>query len=246
MSASGWPMNTSIRAPGFPVDAEQRFKIGPRARSAYLNVIRAADLLDPAGARLARVGITRDASAGRTATIAFALEYPLRGGRIEERVILSETADGLQPVELERSVLHSTGRRVRHELVDFTDRTIPLPPSTYPEVLLPFLLGWTPFDGKTRSVFAWITDRFIARVRYRSTGRQTIGLASRKVEAVEVVMFPDFNDWVRLGSWLSRLVSPFIPKYHMWYRPEPPHALLRFEGSYGPPGAPEIVLELDA
>ena len=239
-------MNTPIRAPEYPVDAEQRFTIGPRARPAYFNVIRAADLLDPATDRRARVAITRDAEAAAGPTIAFALEYPLRGGRIEERVILSETADGLQVVELERSVLDRADRRVRHERVDFADRTIPLPPSTYPEVLLPFLLGWTPFDGKTRSIFAWITDRFIARVRYRSTGRQTIGLASGKVEAVEVVMFPDFNDWVRLGSWLSRLVSPFIPKYHMWYRPEPPHALLRFEGSYGPPGAPEIVLELDA
>jgi hypothetical protein len=239
-------MNTPIRAPEYPVDAEQRFTIGPRARPAYFNVIRAADLLDPATDRRARVAITRDAEAAAGPTIAFALEYPLRGGRIEERVILSETADGLQVVELERSVLDRADRRVRHERVDFADRTIPLPPSTYPEVLLPFLLGWTPFDGKTRSIFAWITDRFIARVRYRSTGRQTIELASGKVEAVEVVMFPDFNDWVRLGSWLSRLVSPFIPKYRMWYRPEPPHALVKFEGSYGPPGAPEISLELDA
>jgi len=238
-------MNTSIRAPEFPVDAEQRFKIGPRAKPAYFNVIRAADLLDASSDRLALVGISRVAAAGGS-TITLTLEYPLRGGRIEERVMLSEAGDGLQPVELERSVHDKTERRVRHELVDLSDRTIPLPPGTYPEVFLPFLLGWTPFDGKSRSVFAWITDRFIARVRYRSTGRQTIELAGKKAEAVEVVMFPDFNDWVRLGSWLSRLVSPFIPKYRMWYRPEPPHALVKFEGSYGPPGAPEIVLELDS
>jgi hypothetical protein len=31
----------------------------------------------------------------------------------------------------------------------------------------------------------------------------------------------------------------------MWFaqRPGKPHDLVRFEGSYGPPGAPEIVLE---
>jgi hypothetical protein len=64
-----------------------------------------------------------------------------------------------------------------------------------------------------------------------------------KRDAIEVVMYPDLNDWVRLGSVLSRLAKPFIPKYHMWFSPESPHDLLRFEGPYGPPGAPEIVLE---
>jgi len=40
------------------------------------------------------------------------------------------------------------------------------------------------------------------------------------------------------------MVYPFVPKYRMWFAPKPPHTVLRFEGPYGPPGAPEIVLEL--
>ena len=47
--------------------------------------------------------------------------------------------------------------------------TIPLPEAVYPEVTLPFLLRWQPFDGKTRDLFAWINDRFVARVDKGST-----------------------------------------------------------------------------
>jgi hypothetical protein len=49
---------------------------------------------------------------------------------------------------------------------------------------------------------------------------------------------------VKMPSILNKLAKPFLPKYHMWYEAKAPHRLLRFEGPYGPPGAPEIVLEL--
>lgn len=48
---------------------------------------------------------------------------------------------------------------------------------------------------------------------------------------------------MHLGKVLTKLARPFVPKYPMWFDPEPPHALLRFEGPFGPPGAPEVVME---
>jgi hypothetical protein len=57
-------------------------------------------------------------------------------------------------------------------------------------------------------------------------------------------MYPDLNDWVPLGAVLTRLAKPLLPKYHMWYERKSPYKLARFEGPYGPPGAPELVLEL--
>ena len=49
-----------------------------------------------------------------------------------------------------------------------------------------------------------------------------------------------------VGTIVTKLIKPFLPKYHMWFAPSAsgPHTLVRFEGSYGRPGAPEIVLEL--
>ncbi len=57
-------------------------------------------------------------------------------------------------------------------------------------------------------------------------------------------MFPDLNDWIPLSGLVTRLAWPFLPKYHMWYEEDTLHRLVRFEGPYGPPGAPEMVLEL--
>ena len=57
-------------------------------------------------------------------------------------------------------------------------------------------------------------------------------------------MYPDLNDWVPMGAMLSTLARPFLPKYHMWFDETSPHRVVRFEGPYGPPGAPEVLLEL--
>ena len=120
------------------------------------------------------------------------------------------------------------------------------------ETLLPFLLRGIPLDGQRRSLYAWICDRFVAKVYYEVAHRErSISVPGGRFDAHEVVMYPDLNDWVKLGSVLTRLAKPFLPKYHMWFAPGPlghkgAHTLVRFEGPYGPPGAPEIVLELAA
>ena len=59
-------------------------------------------------------------------------------------------------------------------------------------------------------------------------------------------MYPDLNDWVPLGSMLTTLAKPLLPKYHMWFEEAAPHRVIRFEGAYGPPGAPELILELES
>ncbi len=43
---------------------------------------------------------------------------------------------------------------------------------------------------------------------------------------------------------LETLAKPLLPKYRMWFEVAKPNRVVRFEGPYGPPGAPEIVLEL--
>jgi len=128
----------------------------------------------------------------------------------------------------------------------YQDTSPKLPEATYPETMLPFLLRGHPLDSQRRSLYAWICDRFVAKVYYEvHKHRASIKVPAGKFEATEVVMYPDINDWVHLGSIITKMIKPFLPKYHMWFveRGRGPHELVRFEGSYGPPGAPEIVLE---
>ncbi|HEX3771861.1 MAG TPA: hypothetical protein VHV30_13385, partial [Polyangiaceae bacterium] len=146
---------------------------------------------------------------------------------------------------MRRQVFDVAGRLVRNEEVpDFRHDALGLPHSTYPEVALPFLLAWLPLDGQRRSVYAWINDRFIAKVYVEVEGRKTIHIGGTPHETIEVIMYPDLNDWIPMGAMITRMIKPFVPKYKMWYAREAPHRLVRFEGPYGPPGAPEVVLEI--
>jgi hypothetical protein len=136
---------------------------------------------------------------------------------------------------------HGEGRKKE---IDFQQSPFPLPPATYPEVLLPFLLRGQPWDGQRRILYSWTSDRFVARVYYENREQVVIDTPAGRIATVLVWMYPDLNDWVSLGSMLTRLAKPLLPRYQMWFEVAPPHRLARFEGSYGPPGAPEIVIEL--
>jgi hypothetical protein len=176
---------------------------------------------------------------------ALTVQMPVASGVFAERCDFAITPR-FRPVTLERS-LRQGERVVREERADFSGPVPKLPDATYPETMLPFLLRGHPLDGERRSLHAWICDRFVAKVYYEVHKKRTsIRVPAGRFETTEIVMYPDINDWVKLGSVITTLIKPFLPKYHMWFEPSArgPHKLVRFEGSYGPPGAPEIVLEL--
>jgi hypothetical protein len=217
------------------------YRTRARPKRSFHTVLDAADLV--VDGEVTRVALEGGADGGVTLSV----DVPLRGGRIDDRVVMARTAGaGLSVQRLERRVITTEGATSRHELVDFASSTHELPACTYVEVSTPFLLGAQPFDGKLRSLYAWICDRFVAKVYYESRGVSRIAVPAGQIEAREVIMYPDLNDWVKLPSIITKLSKPFLPKYHMWYEAEAPHKLVRFEGPYGPPGAPEILLELDA
>jgi len=238
-------MNTLLPAPEHDPTADLRYWIVPLPKPRYWNPVPADKIIADGEDKITQLHIARaPLEGGGGHAISYSFTHPLLRGMLYEDVTLHTTPAGLITARLVRTLDDHDGRRVRREEIDFLDDTFPLPEGTYPEVMLPFLLSLPSFDSKTRAVFAWITDRFLARVHFYSTGRRVIQLRSGAAEAVEVLMYPNLNDWIPLGNVISRLIRPFIPKYRMWYAPEPPHTLLRFEGPYGPPGAPEIVLEL--
>lgn len=231
-------MSRLLAGPRDALAEEHRYRLSPRERTSFHNVLSADDVIGRDGARTALV---RSRSEAEAVTLEF--EFPLARGLIREELRLRHEAGRLTSDRLVRSVFNADEQRVRHEEIAFGDGTIPLPEAAYPEVALPFLLRWQPFDGKTRDIYAWINDRFVARVEFESQGREEVTLPGGRAPAIKMIMYPDFNDWVRLGKVLTKLARPFIPKYHIWFAAEPPHPVLRFEGPYGPPGAPEIVME---
>ncbi len=235
-------MTQLIPFPPYPVDGETRYRVRARPKRAFRTVLDASKMIDPEDPRDSVVRIeTRDDG------LVLEVEHPFIDGLIRERLTMRRTDQGLVAQDLLRTVTdRSGGRQLRREEADFADSNWPLPPATYPETATPCLVCFHPFDGKVRDLYSWINDRFVARMMFQSRGLKRVDLPDGPVETIEVMLYPDINDWVPLGRTLTRLVRPFLPKYRAWYATEPPHTLLRFEGPYGPPGAPELILERTA
>jgi hypothetical protein len=227
------PMLMSL-APPMWVGQTLRYRTRPRPKRAFHTVLDAQEMLGDASAATAML----DASNG---SVSLRVAIEMRHGRMED-VVVHDRAMRIR--RLERRVAGVDGRASREEIVDFTSPTHAIPPHTYVDVSAPFLLGANPFDGRSRAIYTWICDRFIAKVYYESRARTTIEVPAGRFATHEVVMYPDLDDWVPMPAIITKLSKPFLPKYHMWYEAASPHRLVRFEGPHGPPGAPEIVLEL--
>jgi hypothetical protein len=231
---------TNIPRPPADFAGTLRYTIAPREKRAFHTVLDARKILAATGNPISEV---RYSQVGDETVVA--LDHPIAGGQLREEMRLASRGDGLIMRSMSREMFGGDGQAMRREHVpDFRHESLGLPLATYPEVALPFLLAWMPLDGKQRSVYAWINDRFIAKVYVEVDGRHTISIRGVSHETIEVIMYPDLNDWIPLGTMLTKLVKPFVPKYRMWYERQAPHRLVRFEGPYGPPGAPEVVLEL--
>jgi hypothetical protein len=231
---------TNIPMPPADFAGTSKYAIFPREKRAFHTVLDAHKILSATSNPISEVRYSRSGD-----EIVVALDHPIAGGLLREEMRLVSQGDGLIMRAMSREMFDAGGVATRREHVpDFRHDSLGLPLATYPEVALPFLLAWMPLDGQRRSVYAWINDRFIAKVYVEVDGRPTISIRGTSHETIEVIMYPDLNDWIPMGAMITRLVKPFVPKYRMWYARQAPHRLVRFEGPYGPPGAPEVVLEL--
>jgi hypothetical protein len=227
---------TPLKSPFAEGTEVAKFAVKPREHRQCHTSLDASDLFT--SKEPATITWSRDASGGK-----LEVHMPVATGIFDETCFFDVSP--FRPAKFERS-LKDGDKLLRSEHADFSSVVPKLPEAAYPETMLPFLLRGHPLDGERRSLYAWICDRFVAKVYYEvHKKRVDVKVPAGKFETTEVVMYPDINDWVHLGSIITKMIKPFLPKYHMWFaeRPGRPHDLVRFEGSYGPPGAPEIVLE---
>ena len=217
-------------------DTTSQYRLKPRPKRAFHTILDANKLLVP-GSKGSLMFRNVD-----EARIELATKYEVAAGTIEESFIMRKTPAGLESERLVRTMHDSEGQQGRHEEVRF-DANLGVAPNTYPEVLLPLMLGW-PYPQRTRAFYSWINDRFVSRVYVETKGDSTVDLPGGSRKATELVLYPDLNDFVRVGSTIARLAKPLMPQYHLWFEHESPHRIVRFEGPYGPPGAPELIMEL--
>jgi hypothetical protein len=209
-----------------------RYRVKPREKRFFNTALDANDLfVSPESAKV-EYGLV-------DGEIHLDVNMPVSGGRFHETCTFDRKP--FRPGKFSRVLSNGDGSPIREEKVDFRAPVPRLPEATYPETLLPFLLRGQSLGKDRRSLYAWICDRFVAKVYYEIVHERTeVRVPAGTFRAREIIMYPDLNDWVKLPGILTKLAKPFLPKYHMWFDEK----LIRFEGPYGPPGAPEIVLEL--
>lgn len=233
----------ALRLPGAPdadgwVREELEYVSSPRRPSKFKTILD-ADRLFAGGGRTRVVTRSRQAPLGEPC-LELDVRHQLGGVSLQESMRCVAAEGGrLRSDRLVREV-----PEVRHEEVRFGRPPFEFPSATYPEVLLPFLMRGEPRDGARRALYAWTADRFCARVYYEVRGRVTRTVPAGRFDTVEVWMYPDLNDWIALGSVITKLAKPLLPRYELWFEASSPWRTVRFEGPFGPPGAPEVVLEL--
>ena len=107
-------------------------------------------------------------------------DHPMFTGRLREQIRYVKTTQGLVADSLVREVIDDDGKVVRREAVPtFLHAKIGMPVEMYPEVTLPFTLGWMTLDTR-KSLYAWINDRFVAKLYVESSGRRHSSRRSAK------------------------------------------------------------------
>jgi hypothetical protein len=229
-----------LAAPATDIAEVATYVANPRAKRSFNTILDASHLFSSSGHSKVATTVKRENGERR---LEINTEHQLQGGTITETLELSAQGS-LNALRLHRRLTDDDGYVSREERIDFARGPFKAPVATYPEVMLPFVLRFQPVDSTRRSLHAWIVDRFVARVYCEWRGHHAVTVPAGTFDTVEMMMYPDLNDWVNLGSMINTLAKPLLPKYRMWFEANAPHRVVRFEGPYGPPGAPEIVLEL--
>lgn len=223
------------------------YRVTPRAKPLYRSVLDARSLFGGPDSRGARsvYEAWSETLAGQTKLMTRSVLH-LDAGEIEERVRYGSRGGILITERFERDSRNRDGVQVREERIDFHQGPIHFPLDLYPEVYAPFLMRGEPAPPQRRAFHSWISDRMVARVYYElHRKRVSVLVPAGRFDCSEILMYPDLNDWIPLGNLITTLAKPLLPRYHFWLGLEAPHPVVRFEGAYGPPGAPEVVVELE-
>lgn len=219
-----------------------RYRVFPRPKHKFKTTLDATALF-AGGAGETQVLVTTRLE---PANVRLTVSSELQGVALCDVLDLDRTP-GMVARRLYRTARTAEGVLTREHTVLFQAPPYVLPKTTYPEVLTPFLMRGQPRQKGRRSLYCWTNDGFCARVYYEDRGVKSVRLKDGSSQrAHEVWMYPDLNDWIAMGGAVTRLAKPMLPRYTMWYGTDELQRLVRFEGPYGPPGAPEVILELIA
>ena len=101
------------------------------------------------------------------------------------------------------------------------------------------------FREKARVSFCiWVTPTEIYRMSFDVEEKGTVKVPAGEIPCYYGEMKPDIRTILPIGSFLARLLGPFVPRHHFWFSSEGSHPLVKFEGVLGGTGAAPHTIEL--
>jgi hypothetical protein len=98
--------------------------------------------------------------------------------------------------------------------------------------------------SKESSFHLWLSDQSVVRMRLKRMNKEQIKIALGEFPCVKIRMVADVQSVMPVGKILALLIQPFMPEFHFWIWEEKPYTVLRAEGALGPPGSPQMLMEV--
>lgn len=145
----------------------------------------------------------------------------------------------LSLLRLERKVLNSSGRLTSHTWHDY--REVGFSPQVdlcYMYTIPVWLMAQEMKIGARYEFQILLApDGSPLPMSAKVTGQETITVPAGTFPCWKVVLEPDLKKILGRWSWVSPIISPWVPDYHFWLKQIPPHFQVRFQGRFGPVGA---------
>jgi len=158
---------------------------------------------------------------------------------------LVEIGEYLRPISYNRMRRNPQGESIERWEFHFDDPSWNYTDDTYcmSSISLVFR-SFIAQGSKEGSFHLWMSDQSVVRMRLRRMNKERVIIALGEFTCVKIRMVLDVQSVMPLGKVLALLVQPFMPEFYFWLWEQEPYPVMRAEGALGPPGAPQMLMEV--
>ncbi len=154
--------------------------------------------------------------------------------------------DRLRQTRLLREVIKFSGGKALYYELNFDDLGSTYPPEdTYALEVRTFLFRGLDMTKKSKFHYNWWASEMAIIPRYIKTKKtKEITITAGTFNCYQIELFIDIGGFVNRGDYLNKIINPFLPDFIMYFDVNPPHYFVHYKGSVGPPGSPEVNMDL--
>ncbi len=152
----------------------------------------------------------------------------------------------LQQIRSLKEIIKFSGEKVLVHDVDFEGLGKTIPEDSYTGEIMTFLFKGLNMTPKSKfSYHWWASDRSVFPMHLKVKKPKEITTSSGTHRCYPIELSPmNIAEFLNKGDYLNTIITPFLPDTIMYFDANPPHHFVYYKGSFGPPGSPEVVLEL--